>query len=284
MTAKTARSARAAALALAALFAPALATAAEADRVLATVNGTEITLGHVAVLREALPQQYQALPDDVLFKGILEQLIQQTALAQSAEAALGPRDRIGIENERRAYVSGVALRAVVGAAVTDEALQAAYMARYAAAEPGTEYNAAHILVATEAEAEALKAQLADGADFADLARQHSTDAGSGARGGDLGWFGTGMMVPAFEAAVVGATPGTVAGPVETQFGWHLVLVRETRLAEVPPLDAVRDELAAEIEQAAVEAHIAAVTEAATITRSDEGIDPATMRDQTLFAD
>jgi peptidyl-prolyl cis-trans isomerase C len=280
----TVRTARALALALAVSAAPAVATAEDAGRVLATVNGTEITLGHVAVLRDSLPQQYRTLPDDVLFKGILEQLIQQTALAQSVEASLATRDRIGIENERRAYMAGVALRNAVSAALTDEALEAAYAARYADAEPKTEYNAAHILVETEDEANRLQAEIEGGADFAELARQHSTDPGSGPRGGDLGWFGLGMMVPPFEAAVVGATPGTVAGPVQTQFGWHLVLVRETRLAEVPTLADVRNELVAELEQAAVEAHIAALTATAQISRNDEGIDPAAMRDQNLFAE
>ena len=65
------------------------------------MNGSDITLGQVIALRETLPQEYQSLADDVLFKGILEQLIQQTALAQSQEDKLTARDDVMIANQRR---------------------------------------------------------------------------------------------------------------------------------------------------------------------------------------
>jgi peptidyl-prolyl cis-trans isomerase C len=192
------------------------AQAQDAGTVVATVNGTEITLGHVIALREQLPPQYQSLPDDVLYKGLLDQLIQQTALEQAVgEPSL--RDRLALENDRRGYLSGVALQSVVQAAVTEEALQAAYDARFKDAAPQMEYNAAHILVESEEKANELKAQIDDGADFAELAKANSTDAGSGANGGDLGWFGKGMMVQPFEEAVIAAETGQVAGPVQSQF-------------------------------------------------------------------
>ncbi|MDT8857681.1 peptidylprolyl isomerase [Paracoccaceae bacterium Fryx2] len=265
----------------AALAAPAAAADLGADTVMATVNGTEITLGQMIVLRDTLPEQYQALPDDVLFKGILEQMIQQVALSQSVEGKLTKRDEIALENERRGYLSGAALRGVVTGAVTDAALQAAYDARFKDAVAQTEYHAAHILVETEDKARDLKAQIDGGADFAELAKVNSSD-GSAANGGDLGWFGLGMMVKPFEDAVVGMTVGQVSGPIQTQFGWHLVKLSETRIASAPALDDMRDDLAAEIEKAAVDAHVAAVTAAATITRPGEGIDPATLKDQTLL--
>lgn len=252
-----------------------------AATVVATVNGTEITLGHMIVLRDSLPAQYQSLGDDVLFRGILDQLIQQAALEQSMEGKLTTRDRLALENDRRGYLSGAALQAVVAAAVTEESLQAAYDARFKDAAPQTEYNAAHILVETEEQAADLKTQIDGGADFADLARQHSGD-GAAANGGDLGWFGLGMMVKPFEDAVVTLQPGQVGGPIQTQFGWHLVLLKETRIAAAPTLDEVREELATEIERTAVEAHLQLLTAAATVTRPGEGIDPAALRDLTLL--
>ena len=72
-----------------------------AATVVAVVNGTEITLGHMIAARESLPEQYKSLPADVLFKGILDQLVQQTVLQQSAEAGLTQRDQLQLENERR---------------------------------------------------------------------------------------------------------------------------------------------------------------------------------------
>lgn len=253
-----------------------------AATVVATVNGTEITLGHMIVARESLPEQYKALPADVLFKGILDQLVQQTALEQSMEGKLTRRDALQMENDQRGYVSSRALEGVVLGAVTDEALQAAYDAKFKDAKPQTEYSAAHILVADEAKAKELLAQLEGGADFAELAKANSTDTGSGANGGDLGWFGLGMMVKPFEEAVVAATPGKVVGPVKTDFGYHLILVKETRIAAQPTLDDLRDELASEIEKKAIEAHVKSITEAAKIEKSGEGIDPALLSDLTLL--
>ena len=263
------------------LAAPAWAEGETAETVVATVNGTAITLGHMVALRESLPEQYLTLPDDVLFKGILDQLIQQETLKQ-ATTDLTTRHQATLENEQRGYISGVAIQRIVEAAVTDEALQAAEDARFKDAAPQTEYNAAHILVDTAEEAEKLKADLAGGADFAELAKAHSTDTGSGAAGGDLGWFGLNVMVQPFEDAVVAATVGEVAGPVLSDFGYHLIQVKETRLAEQPTLEMVRDELAAEIENAAIEAKLDELTNSATITREGEAIDPAILKDSALI--
>jgi peptidyl-prolyl cis-trans isomerase C len=264
-----------------ALAAPAWAEGETAGTVVATVNGTQITLGQMIALRETLPEQYQSLPEDVLFKGIMDQLVQQEVLRQSV-TDLSPRDTASIENDLRGYVSGVAIQSIVQTAVTDEALQAAYDARFKDSVPQTEYNASHILVETQEAADKLKADLAAGADFAELAKANSTDTGSGAAGGDLGWFGLGMMVKPFEDAVIAAKVGEVAGPVQSDFGWHLILVKETRVAANPPLDQIRDELAAEIENAAVEAKLAELQGAAAITREGEGIDPAILKNSALI--
>lgn len=84
-------------------------------------------------------------------------------------------------------------------------------------------SARHILVDSEAKCNELKAQIEGGADFADLAREHS-NCPSGAQGGDLGSFGPGMMVPEFDRVVFSAPIQTVQGPVKTQFGYHLLEV------------------------------------------------------------
>ncbi len=264
-----------------ALAAPALAEGETAATVVANVNGVDITLGHMIALKETLPEQYQSLPDDVLFKGILDQLVQQEALAQSV-TALSTRHAANLDNDRRGYVSGVAIQSIVETAVTDAALQSAYDARFKDANPLTEYNAAHILVDTVETAETLKAELAAGADFAELAKANSTDTGSGANGGDLGWFGPGMMVKPFEDAVIAAKVGEVAGPVQSDFGFHLILVKETRIAAQPTLDEMRDELAAELENTAIEAEVGKLTGAAKITRPGEGIDPAILKNTALI--
>jgi peptidyl-prolyl cis-trans isomerase C len=260
---------------------PAHAEGETAATVVATVNGTEITLGHMIALRETLPEQYRALPDEVLFKGILDQLVQQEALTQSV-TELAAKDQLTLDNERRGFVSGVALQKVIAGAVTEEALQAAYDARFASFVDQTEYNAAHILVAEEARAKELKAELDAGADFAELARANSTDTGSGANGGDLGWFGLGMMVKPFEEAVVAAEAGKVTEPVKSDFGWHLILVKETRIAQKPTLEELKPELAGEIEQKAIQAEVDRLMAAAEVTRPGDAVSPALIKETSLL--
>ena len=88
-------------------------------------------------------------------------------------------------------------------------------------------TARHILVDTEDRCQSLKDEITGGADFADLAREHSS-CPSGQRGGDLGEFGPGMMVKEFEVAAFAAEKGKIVGPIKTQFGWHLIKVLEKR--------------------------------------------------------
>jgi peptidyl-prolyl cis-trans isomerase C len=267
---------------VAGLGAPILAQDVTADTVVATVNGTNITLGHMIATREALPDQYKSLPNETLFKGILDQLVQQTALEQSVADSISKLDQINLENSRREYLSNSALYAVVTAAVTDEALQAAYDARFQDASPQKEFSAAHILVDDEAKAIELKQELDNGADFAELAKANSTDTGSGAQGGNLGWFGLGAMVKPFEDAVVAAEIGKVVGPVKSDFGYHLILVTETRLAQKPTLDMMREELTAEIQQKVVTAHLKEITDGASIEKPGEALDPNLLSDLTLL--
>lgn len=271
-----------AALISVALFAtaPVMAQDLSAETVVARVNGTEITLGHMIAARQSLPPQYQSLSDAQLFDGIVNQIVQQELLSQAAgdvEDSL----KYQIDNEKRVLIAGNVLETMSKAAVTDDALKDAYDAKFAEFEPGREYHAAHILVGTEEEAQEIVADLEGGADFANLAREKSTGP-SGPNGGDLGWFGLGMMVAPFEEAVVEMKEGAVSEPVQTQFGWHVIKLMETRLASVPPLEEVQDELTADIQEKAIRDKIESLTADAEIEMI-EGIDPAAMRNDALLA-
>jgi peptidyl-prolyl cis-trans isomerase C len=265
------------------LSVPALAAEQDAGTVVATVGETEITLGEMIMMASQLPQEYQALPDDVLFNALLDELVRQTAVANTLDGAVPEIARIALLNERRAILASAAMNEIATAAVTDEAIADAYQAQYANAEPETEYNASHILVETEEEAAELKAALDTGADFAELAKEKSTGP-SGPSGGELGWFTAGMMVKPFEDAVMSMEAGTVSDPVETQFGWHVIRLNETRDKPAPELDAVRGEIAGALQKAAVEAAVAKITEEATVTRTETEIDPAALRNMQLLTD
>ncbi|WP_439521580.1 peptidylprolyl isomerase [Marivita sp.] len=237
-----------------------------ADSVMATVNGTEITLGHMLMVRASLPEQYQQLPDEVLWDGILDQIVQQSVLSELETGEENRRVQLALENERRALFAAQAIEGLVDEAVTDEAVQALYEETYLQGDPTEEFNASHILVETQEEAAAIVEELNGGADFAEVAREKSTGP-SGPNGGQLGWFGAGMMVPEFQTAVEAMEVGALSEPVQTQFGWHVITLNEKRNQEAPELDAVRGELEGILSQNAVSQKIDELTNAADITRT-----------------
>ena len=257
------------------LGAPAMAQDTPAlDTVMATVGDTEITLGHMLALRAGLPEQYDQLPPEVLFKGVLDQLVQQSLLMQAREGEPSALTQLRLENERRAILAAEVVERVTEEAVSDEALQAAYDAQYADAAPQTEYRAAHILVENEEEAATLVEDLAGGANFAALAQERSIGP-SGPSGGELGWFGEGVMVPEFFEAVRALEVGQISAPVQTQFGWHVIQLNETRIKERPTLDEVRQELSETLRRDAFTAYMATLESGTQIERAaGDAADPA----------
>ncbi|MEM1362301.1 MAG: peptidylprolyl isomerase [Pseudomonadota bacterium] len=262
---------------------PALTQAQEvtADTVVATVGGVDITAGHLHALRAQLPPQYQALPDNQLYVGLLEQLVQQQALAQEMGEPSATVQRI-LDNEIRALFASVIIGEVSETAVTDEKLREAYETQFAQGEPEPEYNASHILVDSQEAAEDIKRLLDEGTDFAELARARSTGP-SGPNGGELGWFGPGMMVPPFEEAVTGLVAGEVSEPVQTQFGWHVIKLNDSRLQEPPSFEEVAGELEGELQTQAVQAYIEETLAGLEVTQKGlDEIDPSFLSNPGLF--
>jgi len=257
------------------------APAADPDTVVATVGDTEITLGHMITMRQQLPSQYDDAPDAQLFPAILEQLIQQVVLVDTVTEV--PRaTQLRLDVETRALLAGVKIAEFAEQDVPEDEIRAVYDAVYADFQPETEYSASHILVATEAEAEAIVEELNGGADFATLAAERSTGP-SGPNGGSLGWFGAGQMVEPFEAAVLALEEGEISGPVETRFGWHVIRLDGTRDTEPPAYATVRDGIAQQVLRERVQQSILAAVEAADVTRPDlSAIDPSVLSDPTLI--
>lgn len=261
------------------------AAPATAETVLATVNGQPITLGAIIVMRQGLPQQYQGLPDDVLLQGLVDQAIDQTLLA--AEISPDPANdplavRLQVENDRRAALAASLVQARMSEPVSEADVQSAYDQAAKEFKPQKEFNASHILVATEDEAKAIEAQLKDGGDFAAIAKEKSTDPGSGAQGGSLGWFGAGQMVPEFQAAVETLKPGEISAPVQSQFGWHIVRLDEVRDTAFPPLAEVKDQIENQVRQQKLEAEVAALRAKAAIEKPENAVAPAAIRQVDLL--
>ena len=249
---------------------------------LATVNGQEIKLGHVLMGFAILPEQYRTLDDAVLFDGILSQLIQQTALAQSFEGELPGRVIYGLDNETRSLTAGEVVNEILAEAEVEQAAQAAYKEQFLDVAAPDEYKASHILLETEEEALSVIEELNAGGDFATLAQEKSIDP-AGANGGDLGYFGPGQMVPEFEAAAVALEIGGISAPVKTRFGWHVVKLFDVRKAEVPAFEDVRAGLEDEIRRSVANEAIEAMVASGDVQRTDLGtFDPSVVRNLGLL--
>lgn len=255
------------------LSAPVLAQDSEADSVVATVNGQPITLGQMIVMRQSMADPNMAnLPDRALWDMMLDQLIRQTAVAAAGEENAGVRAQL--ELQRRNTLASAAVTQMAEAEPTDDEIRATYDRMFATTEPVTEYNAAHILVETEEQATSAKERLDAGEEFGDVAEQLSTGP-SGPNRGDLGWFTPDQMVEPFAAAVTGLEPGGISEPVQTQFGWHVIRLNETRLREAPGLEEVREQISQMVLRERVEGEIERLVTGADIQKT-EGVDPARM--------
>lgn len=254
-----------------------------ADTVLATVNSEEITLGDLIALRAQLPAQYQSIPDAVLYSGLLAQIIDQTMMRQAAEKeGLDQLKSIqrGLKFQRMSYLAEFYAREKLNEQINEETLAAEYKKRYIDSEERTLINASHILVETEEEALALVEQArAEGADFANLAKENSTGP-SGPQGGDLGWFGKGQMVPPFDLAVFELEPGEISDPVQTEFGWHVIRLNQ----DYPPLEQVREELIGEMTEELTQAVIAGLREEGEIVVMEDQPGLNQLRNDELIAD
>ena len=241
--------------------APAPPSAAPAgDPVVAVVNGGQIHKSDLEAAQQHLPQQYQQMPLETIYDPLLERMVDAQLLVAEAkhdDIAKDPAVQAQIEAARDDVLRQILVERAVSQAATPQKLKAAYEAMKS--QPGfavEEVHAQHILVASEDAAKAIIKQLQGGADFAQLAKEKSTDPSAKANGGDLGYFRREMMVPAFSDAAFNTKPGTIdPQPVKTQFGWHVIKVDDRRTA-APSFEEKREEIRDTIARQAVEQLVA----------------------------
>lgn len=226
------------------------AAAVTPETVIARVGEDAITEADLSFAAEDMAQDLAQMPPEERRAFLLRVLIDMKVMAGAAKQA--GMDQTPLFAQRLKYLEERALRRAyfadaIAAAVTDEAVRAEYDAFVAQFEPQDEVRASHILVEDEAEARAIKAELDGGADFAAIAKEKSIDPGSGANGGDLGFFGKGMMVQPFEeAAFALANPGDVSEPIQSQFGWHIIKLEEKRPSQPPSFEQVAPQIQQQI--------------------------------------
>lgn len=264
-------------LALAQGPAPAPTPAPAADPVLARVDGIEIRQSDVEAEMRRLPEELRNMPPAMLQPLMLDQMITQKALVAAARARGLDRDAEVIARLRRAEdetLQQALLLREVQPLLTEEALRARYQAEIASRPPEEEIRASHILLASEADARTVLAEVRrPGADFAEIARRRSTDPGA-RNGGDLGFFKRGDMIPEFEQAAFALRPGEIsAAPVRTQFGWHVIRLEERRAVPAPGFDESREGLRQQAFEEGVNAAVERIRAAATVERLDGGAAP-----------
>ncbi len=229
------------------------------DQVLVTVNGQPITGGMFGLYFNERTQTQKGSKNAAEAQNkVINELINVILLAQEGEkAGLGNRPDVAMamKLKRIEILSRAALAqyAAENAPPEDE-LKQVYEEQFTKGM-GTEYKASHILVKTEDEAKQLIEKLNAGGDFAELAKAHSTGP-TGKNGGDLGWFDGAQMVKPFSDAVAKMEKGTVNPiPVQTQFGWHVIELEESRSKEPPSYESVRIRLMNEIQRKKLTDHV-----------------------------
>ncbi len=220
-----------------------------ADPTVAIVNGDLIRLSDVEMARQRLPEQLRGMPLQALYPTLVNGLIGSKLAAQEARRLGLQKDgehiklmaRVEEQILERQYV----LR-IIDERSTEAALKARYN-QYVAGVAGEEQvRARHILVANEADAKAIIAELGKGANFIELAKKRSTDP-AGTNGGDLGFFSKEEMVAEFaEAAFAMKTGDVSAMPVKSEFGWHIIKVEERRMGAPPSFQEVEEEVRGEL--------------------------------------
>ena len=211
----------------------------------ANVNGEDIYLEEVMVLRERLPADLRQQPMESYFDRLVDDIIDsRLAAAAGNEAGLTEDPEIlrqmSIAAQR--VLAEVWISNEIRKRVTDIELKAAYDTYIADTGSREEVKARHILVAEKETADEIISQLKGGANFITIAKEKSTGP-SGPNGGDLGYFSRGAMVPAFETAAFELDIGQHSQtPVQTQFGWHVILLEDKRTAEPPSYTALQPQL------------------------------------------
>lgn len=193
---------------------------------------------------------------------VLEELL----LGEATKMKLDKRTEVknALERQRRTFLANLAVQEHLKKnPISDADIQKAYD-QFVGSEKRSEFKARHILVENKADAEAVIKELNKGADFAELAKKKSTGP-TGKNGGDLGWFEAKTMVKPFADAVKGMKKGSYTKtPVQTQFGWHVIKLEDTRDKEPPSLEQMRGRLTMFLRQQKMQEYMAGLRDKAKV--------------------
>ncbi|MBR0826688.1 peptidylprolyl isomerase [Bradyrhizobium manausense] len=241
------------------------------DPVLAKVNGAEIKKSDVTLAEEELGPSLAQMDPATKDENVLAFLIDMKIVAKAAEdkkIADGEEFKKRLAFARNRLLMDSLLAQEGKAATNDDAMKKVYEEASKQITGEQEVRARHILVETEDEAKAVKAELDKGADFAELAKKKSKDPGS-ADGGDLGFFTKEQMVPEFSAVAFTLEPGKISDPVKSQFGWHIIKVEEKRARKAPDFEQVKAQIENYVTRKAQADYVAKLRTEAKVERLDK---------------
>jgi len=254
------------------LFAALLPVRAEdANPVLAKVNGSEIRQSDLTAAEEELGPTLDKMDPATKQENLLNFLIDMKIVSKAAEdkkVENSDEFKKRLAFARNRLLMDTLLASEGKAATTEDAMKKVYddAAKQIAGEQ--EVHARHILVETEDEAKAVKAELDKGADFAELAKKKSKDPGA-SDGGDLGFFTKEQMVPEFSAVAFALEPGKISNPVKSQFGWHIIKVEEKRSRKAPDFDQVKSQIENYVTRKAQADYVGKLRAEAKVERMDQ---------------
>ena len=240
------------------LGAPAAGPLPPGDTVVARVDGTELRLSDVEAAQKNLPPQAQKLPLEQIYPILLDRLVDGELITEAGRKEHLDRDP-DVQSRLKRYedrlIQEAYLNRMVKPAETEDELRTRYQTMLKEKPAHEEVHARHILVATEAEAKSVIAELDKGADFAALAKKYSTDPGAKS-GGDLGYFGHDDMVKEFADAAFALSPGQYTKtPVKTEFGWRVIKVEDRRVGKPPSFEEAREELSRDLAHEIIDAKL-----------------------------
>jgi peptidyl-prolyl cis-trans isomerase C len=246
------------------------------DKVLAKVNGQEIRQSDVALAEEELGPSLAQMDPSTKDDNVLSFLIDMKIVSKAAEDKKiqdGEEFKKRLAFTRNRLLMDSLLASEGKAATNDEAMKKVYEEASKQITGEEEVHARHILVETEDDAKAVKAELDKGADFAELAKKKSKDPGA-SDGGDLGFFTKDQMVPEFSQAAFSLEPGKISDPIKSQFGWHIIKVEEKRKRKAPDFEQVKSQIETYVTRKAQADYVGKLRDAAKVERMDKPAEAA----------
>lgn len=248
----------------------------DASKPIAVVNGNTLTeqdyqnfaeIVQTQTGRPVAPEQRAQAIDELISR----ELMVQDALKQGLDKK--PEFTQRMEKSRYNLLAELSIREYIEKnPVSEEALKKEYDERIKEIKLPTEYKAKHVLLKTEDEAKAVIEELKNGADIAKLAEEKSEDKGSGKNGGDLGWFQKEQMVAPFAEAVAAMEKGKFSeAPVKSDFGWHVILLEDSRTSEPPAFDMVKERLEQLVQTRQLAAYLEEMKKGAKIEKFEQAV-------------